>query len=32
MQPASDYCSYTKAVEHLGDRWVLLILREVGPA
>jgi DNA-binding HxlR family transcriptional regulator len=30
MQPASDYCSYTKAVEHLGDRWMLLILREVG--
>ena len=29
MQPASDYCSYTKAVEHLGDRWMLLILREV---
>lgn len=29
MQPASDYCSYTKAVEHLGDRWSLLILREV---
>ncbi len=30
MQPASDYCSYTKAVEHLGDRWMLLILREIG--
>ena len=29
MQPTSDYCSYTKAVEHLGDRWMLLILREV---
>jgi DNA-binding HxlR family transcriptional regulator len=29
MQPASDYCSFTKAVEHLGDRWMLLILREV---
>ena len=29
MQPASDYCSYTKAAEHLGDRWMLLILREV---
>jgi DNA-binding HxlR family transcriptional regulator len=30
MQAASDYCSYTKAVEHLGDRWSLLILREIG--
>ena len=30
MQPTSDFCSYTKAVEHLGDRWSLLILREVG--
>jgi DNA-binding HxlR family transcriptional regulator len=29
MHPASDFCSYTKAVEHLGDRWMLLILREV---
>lgn len=29
MQPASDYCSYSTAVEHLGDRWMLLILREV---
>ena len=29
MQPATDYCSFTKAVEHLGDRWMLLILREV---
>ncbi len=29
MQPANDYCSFTKAVEHLGDRWMLLILREV---
>jgi len=23
------YCSFTKAVEHLGDRWSLLILREL---
>jgi DNA-binding HxlR family transcriptional regulator len=30
MQGSSDYCSYTKAVEHLGDRWSLLILREIG--
>ena len=29
MHPTSDFCSYTKAVEHLGDRWMLLILREV---
>lgn len=29
MQPTSEYCSFTKAVEHLGDRWMLLILREV---
>jgi DNA-binding HxlR family transcriptional regulator len=29
MHSASDFCSYTKAVEHLGDRWMLLILREV---
>lgn len=29
--PASDaYCSYTKAIEHLGDRWSLLILRQLG--
>lgn len=24
-----DYCAFTKAVEHLGDRWSLLILREL---
>jgi DNA-binding HxlR family transcriptional regulator len=30
MPGASDFCSYTKAVEHLGDRWSLLILREIG--
>lgn len=24
------YCSFTKAIEHLGDRWSLLILRELG--
>jgi len=29
MQQAGDFCSYTKAVEHLGDRWSLLILREI---
>jgi len=23
------YCSFTKAIEHLGDRWNLLILREL---
>ena len=28
-QPSGDFCSFTKAVEHLGDRWSLLILREV---
>lgn len=26
----SDYCAFTKAVEHLGDRWSLLIVRELG--
>ena len=25
----ADYCSFTKAVEQLGDRWSLLILREL---
>ncbi len=24
-----DYCSFTKAVEHLGDRWSLVIVREL---
>jgi DNA-binding HxlR family transcriptional regulator len=24
------YCSFTKAIEHLGDRWNLLIVRELG--
>lgn len=24
-----DYCAFTKAVEHLGDRWSLLIVREL---
>lgn len=24
------YCSFTKAIEHLGDRWALLIVRELG--
>ncbi len=27
-----DYCSFTKAVEHLGDRWSLLIVRELAMA
>lgn len=30
--PATDineYCSFTKAVEHIGERWSLLILREL---
>ena len=25
----ADYCSFTKAVEHLGDRWSLLILADL---
>ncbi len=25
----SDYCAFTKAVEHLGDRWSFLIVREL---
>jgi DNA-binding HxlR family transcriptional regulator len=29
MKPPDDYCSFTKAVEHLGDRWSLLIVREL---
>ena len=29
MGPSGDYCAYTKAAEHLGDRWMLLILREI---
>lgn len=24
------YCSFTKAIEHLGDRWSLLIVRQLG--
>lgn len=24
------YCSYTKAIEHLGDRWSLLVVRQLG--
>lgn len=24
-----DFCSFTKAVEHLGDRWSFLIIREI---
>ena len=26
---SADYCAFTKAVEHLGDRWSLLIVREL---
>lgn len=26
---SSEYCAFTKAVEHLGDRWSLLIVREL---
>jgi len=29
MRGSEDYCSFTKAVEHLGDRWSLLIVREL---
>ena len=29
MGKDGDYCSFTKAVEHLGDRWSLVILREL---
>ena len=25
----TEYCSFTKAIEHLGDRWSLLIVREL---
>jgi DNA-binding HxlR family transcriptional regulator len=25
----TEYCAFTKAVEHLGDRWSLLIIREL---
>ncbi len=26
---STEYCAFTKAVEHLGDRWSLLIVREI---
>lgn len=26
---STDYCAFTKAIEHLGDRWSLLIVREL---
>jgi DNA-binding HxlR family transcriptional regulator len=26
---SDDFCSFTKAVEHLGDRWSFLIIREI---
>jgi DNA-binding HxlR family transcriptional regulator len=29
MGADGDYCSYTKAVEHLGERWSLVILRDL---
>jgi DNA-binding HxlR family transcriptional regulator len=29
MPEIEDYCSYTKAVEFLGDRWCLLIIRDL---
>ncbi|HEY3164726.1 MAG TPA: helix-turn-helix domain-containing protein [Candidatus Limnocylindrales bacterium] len=29
MADASDYCAFTKAVEHFGDRWSLVIVREL---
>jgi DNA-binding HxlR family transcriptional regulator len=29
MGADGDYCSFTKAVEHLGDRWSLVILRDL---
>ncbi|MFO7533112.1 MAG: helix-turn-helix domain-containing protein [Candidatus Limnocylindrales bacterium] len=34
MKPTvnTEYCSFTKAVEYLGDRWSLLILRELAMA
>ena len=25
-----EFCSFTKAIEHLGDRWSLLVVREIG--
>jgi DNA-binding HxlR family transcriptional regulator len=32
MAMSTDYCAFTKAVEHLGDRWSLLIVRELAGA
>lgn len=32
MGASGDFCSFTKAVEHLGDRWSLLIVRELAMA
>ncbi len=29
MSTDTEYCAFTKAVEHLGDRWSLLIVREI---
>jgi DNA-binding HxlR family transcriptional regulator len=29
MQQVGDFCSYEKAVEHLADRWIFLIVREL---
>ncbi|KLL95338.1 hypothetical protein NJ76_27615 [Rhodococcus sp. IITR03] len=27
---SAGYCSFTKAIEHLGDRWSLLVVRQLG--
>lgn len=29
MADGGDYCSFTKTIEHLGDRWSLVIVREL---
>lgn len=29
LEATTDYCAFTKAVEHLGDRWSLLIVRQL---
>src|SRR6266498_309859 len=29
LSASDNYCAFTKAVEHLGDRWSLLIVREL---
>jgi DNA-binding HxlR family transcriptional regulator len=30
MQVTGDFCSFEKAAEHLADRWIFLIVRELG--